>query len=113
MQFCPNCDTLLAPFEEDDKLMEKCGTCGFKHENDKLVVKTTNYKEVKVEAIDKNIFLKYDPTYPRTNHKDCPNPECPCNTDKKIEKEFIMVQDAKNIKLTYICIHCNSEWKYA
>ena len=40
--FCPTCDTLLAPSEEEDKLMEKCSMCGFKQENDKLVIKTTN-----------------------------------------------------------------------
>ena len=34
--FCPTCDTLLAPSEEDDKLMEKCSMCGFKKENDKI-----------------------------------------------------------------------------
>ena len=57
--FCPTCDTLLAPSEEDDKLMEKCSMCGFKQENDKLVIKTTNYKEVVYESVEQNKYLKH------------------------------------------------------
>ena len=110
--FCPTCDTLLAPSEEDDKLMEKCSMCGFKKENDKLVIKSTNYKEVVYESVEQNKYLKHDPTLARTTHKTCPNPKCICNIDKSVEHNFIMKQDAKNIKLTYICVHCNSEWKY-
>ena len=38
MQFCKECDNKLFPYEEDDKLWNKCMDCGFKEEYNESVI---------------------------------------------------------------------------
>jgi DNA-directed RNA polymerase subunit M/transcription elongation factor TFIIS len=112
MKFCPTCNNLLSPYEDEDKLMNKCLTCGYTEENDQLIIKKTNYKEIVVESTEINVNLKHDSTLQRTIHKVCPNEVCISHKDKSIN-DFVMIQDAKNIKMTYICANCHTEWKYS
>jgi DNA-directed RNA polymerase subunit RPC12/RpoP len=59
-----------------------------------------------------NKYTKLDPTLPRINTLDCPNKECPSVKDPPLQ-EAIFIQDPVTIKLTYICVNCNTEWKYS
>jgi len=112
MQFCKQCDNTLYPVEEDDKLWNKCLDCGFKEENSNTVIEKRNYKNKNTIAVDNNKFLIYDPTIPRTKQKQCPNKECISIKNPELQ-EAILIQDPITIKLKYICVNCNTEWKYS
>ena len=111
MQFCKECENKLFPFEEDDILWNKCMNCGFKEEYVGSIIEKKNYKILDTLSAEKNKYLIFDPTFPRTKFKECPNNECISHKDKNLQ-EVIMVQDSVTIKMTYICVNCNAEWKY-
>lgn len=112
MQFCKQCDNSLYPVEEDDKLWNKCLDCGFKEENSQTVIEKRNYKNKNTIAVDNNKFLIYDPSIPRTKQKICPNKQCISIKEPQLQ-EAILIQDPITIKLKYICVNCNTEWKYS
>jgi len=112
MQFCKECENKLFPIEEDDKLWNKCIDCGFKEEYNNSVIDKTNYKNKESISTDNNKFIIYDPTIPRTIHKICPNKGCISNENTAL-REAVFIQDPVTIKLTYICVCCNTEWKYS
>jgi len=112
MQFCKECENKLFPFEEDNQLWNKCFECGFKEEYLETVIDKKLYKNKDNNVNDNNRYLIYDPSLPRTIHKQCPNKECPSVKDPSLQ-EAIFIQDPVTIKLTYICVNCNTEWKYS
>jgi DNA-directed RNA polymerase subunit M/transcription elongation factor TFIIS len=112
MQFCKECENKLFPFEEDNQLWNKCHECGFKEEYSEAIIDKKIYKNKDNNVNDNNRYLIYDPSVPRTIHKQCPNKECPSVKDASLQ-EAIFIQDPITIKLTYICVNCNTEWKYS
>jgi DNA-directed RNA polymerase subunit M/transcription elongation factor TFIIS len=112
MQFCKNCDNKLYPIEEDEQLWNKCINCGFKEEYTEFVIDKKVYKNKNTVANDNNKFLIYDPTIPRTKQKVCPNKNC-ISIEKPSLQEAVFIQDPVTIKLKYICVNCNTEWKYS
>jgi hypothetical protein len=86
--------------------------CGFKEEYNDSTIDKKNYKNKNILSTDNNKFLIHDPTIPRTTHKQCPNKNCLSVEDPSIQ-EAVFIQDPITIKLTYICVICNTEWKYS
>ena len=112
MQFCKECENKLFPIEEDNKLWNKCIDCGFKEECINSIIDKKIYKNKGIIASDNIRFLIYDPTIPRTTQKICPNKSC-ISVQKPELQEAVFIQDPVTIKLTYICVNCNTEWKYS
>jgi DNA-directed RNA polymerase subunit M/transcription elongation factor TFIIS len=112
MNFCKECDNKLFPMEENNKLWNKCMDCGFKEEYNNLIINTKNYKNKDTINIENNKYIIYDPSLPRTIHKQCPNKNCISIKNPKLQ-EAIFIQDSVTIKLKYICVNCNTEWKYS
>jgi len=112
MQFCKECDNKLFPIEEDNHLWNKCIDCGFKEEYNDSIIDKKNYKNKDTVSVDNNKFIIYDPTIPRTIHKTCPNKNC-ISLEKPELQEAVFIQNPVTIKLTYICVNCNTEWKYS
>ena len=113
MQFCKECDNKLFPTEEENKLWNKCIDCGFKEEYNESVIDKKIYKNKDTITNDNiNKFLINDPTIGHTIHKKCPNKDC-ISVEKPELQEAVFIQDPVTIKLTYICVNCNTEWKYS
>jgi len=112
MQFCKECDNKLFPVEEDEKIWNKCTDCGFKEEYNGSVIEKKNYKGKESVSIESNKYIIYDNTVPRTTQRVCPNKNCISIKNPKLQ-EAVFVQDPVTIKLTYICVNCNTEWKYS
>ena len=112
MQFCKECDNKLFPIEDEDKLWNQCLNCGSKEEFLGSVIEKKNYKNNQSLSLDNNKHLIYDNALPRTVHKKCPNSSC-ISHEKPELQEAVLLQDPITIRLTYICINCNTEWKYS
>ena len=128
MHFCPECGNmyyLQLKKDDQDKLIYYCRNCG--HEDESLVTNLNNLyvskTEVKKEMNYKNSINKYtklDPTLPRIDNIDCPNPECDSikmEEEKKGEeiplakKEIIYIRyDDANMKFVYLCAVCDTIW---
>jgi DNA-directed RNA polymerase subunit M/transcription elongation factor TFIIS len=112
MQFCKECENKLFPVEEDNKLWNKCMDCGFKEEYTDIIIEKKNYKNTENQTSDNSRFIIFDSAIPRTIHKKCPNKDCPSVEEPSLQ-EAVFIQDPVTIKLTYICVNCNTEWKYS
>lgn len=112
MQFCKECENKLFPIEEDLKLWNKCLDCGFKEEYNETVIDRKIYKNNNSIEIETNKYLIYDPALPRTIHKTCPNQSCVSHKKPELQ-EAVFIQDSITIKLTFICVNCNTEWSYS
>ena len=110
MDFCKNCNNCLYPTEIDNKLWMICKICEYKEEATNTVIKKNVYKSSNIQTYGTNRYLIYDNTYQRTKKFPCPNTECPSAEDKNLQ-EAIFYNDPKNLKITYICAACNTEWK--
>jgi len=110
MQFCNECQNIFVPIEEDGRLWNKCIDCGFKEEYKNIVIEKKKYKDKESIIFNNNKYSIYDCSLPRTIHIVCPNKEC--NQINSNVPEAVIYQDSISLKLTYICIHCNTEWKY-
>lgn len=109
MQFCKECENKLTITEEEDALYMKCSECGFKELYSGTFIERKNYKNKDVVQTDNNKFLIHDPSLPRTCQKECPNKECISLKDKDLQ-EAIFITDSITLKLTYICVNCNTRW---
>ena len=112
MQFCKECENKLFPFEEDNQLWNRCNDCGFKEEYSNSVIDKKLYKNKDTIVHENNRFLIHDPSVPRTIHKQCPNKNCITVKNPELQ-EAIFIQDPVTVKLTYVCVNCNTEWKYS
>ena len=110
MNFCKNCNNCLYPTEMDNELWLICKTCEYKEEPTNTVIKKNVYKRSNTLHYGTNRYLIYDKSYPRTKQMPCPNTECPSATDSTLQ-EAIYYNDSQNLKITYICVACNTEWK--
>ncbi len=111
MNFCPDCQNKLFPFEEEGKLWSKCRTCNFKEECTESLIEKKVYKSSELRGIEINKYMIHDPTLPRTIYHNCPNKEC-ITQEKPELREAVYIQDPNTIKLTYICTSCATQWKY-
>jgi len=121
MHFCTQCGNMYylklnSTEDSNDNLVYYCRKCGYE-DNNLLENKNNLYvsrNEMNIKSNFKNIINKYtklDPTIPRINTIDCPNSECPCNTDDSIEKEILYIRyDNSNMKFIYLCAHCDKIW---
>jgi DNA-directed RNA polymerase subunit M/transcription elongation factor TFIIS len=112
MQFCKECDNKLFPHEEENILWNKCLDCGFKEKYESSVIEKKVFKTISNQSRDNNMYLIHDCTLPRTNQKQCPNKSC-ISVKNPALQEVIFIQDPVSVKLTYICVNCNIEWKYS
>ena len=112
MQFCKECDNSLFAVEENNKLYLKCVDCGFKELYNGCFIEKKNYKNKDVIQSDNNKYLIHDPSIPRTCQKICPNQECISIKNPDMQ-EAIFITDSITLKITYICVNCNTEWKYS
>jgi DNA-directed RNA polymerase subunit M/transcription elongation factor TFIIS len=113
MAFCKECDSILYPSELEGKLWNKCSDCGYKEEYTETIIDKKNYKQDKEkDKTEISKYIIYDSTIPRTIHKDCPFKDCISHKDPS-KKEYIFIQDPITIKLTYICVNCNTKWNYS
>ena len=110
MDFCKNCNNSLYPTEIDNELWMICKICEYKEEPQTTVIKKNVYKKANTLHYGTNRYLIYENTYSRTKKFPCPNTDCPSIKDKSLQ-EAIFFNDPKNLKITYICAACNTEWK--
>jgi DNA-directed RNA polymerase subunit M/transcription elongation factor TFIIS len=107
---------IISSPDEPDRLEHYCRLCGNKEDNlvDISVSKTILKKNEQKYSHIINEYTKLDPTLPRINTLDCPNPECTTNhneTSRK-EKEIIYIRyDDINMKYVYMCSTCDTVWK--
>jgi len=112
MKFCPECNSLLYFIEEENILYISCRTCGYKDQTDEKLIEKNIYKNVHHMNIENISYFRYDNTLSRTIHKKCPNEDCLSHKDTKLQ-EAVFYNDPDSMKLVYICVVCNTEWKYA
>ena len=119
MHFCEKCGNMFyIKLTDNDNILYYCRKCG--NENKKLIKELKNLCVSKTHIIKdskayNNIINEYthlDPTLPRANNIKCPNKDCMCNTDKKVDNDIIYLRyDNSNMKYIYLCCHCKSKWK--
>lgn len=125
MHFCPECGNmyyLKLLSDDQDKLIYYCRNCGNEDKSlsDNLTNLYVSKSETNTSMNYKNIINKYtklDPTLPRIQNIDCPNPNCECNQpseekgDNKKYKEILYIRyDDKNMKFVYLCAICDKVW---
>jgi hypothetical protein len=105
--YCRNCGN-------EDKFMDIQSSCIQQNQNKTncvCILKTDIKKNDKNYNNIINQYTKLDPTLPRTNKIDCPNPNCDTNKSKK-DKEIIYERyDDVNMKYIYLCTSCDTTWK--
>lgn len=112
MKFCSECNNILEPLAEDDKLLGKCKVCGNKEEYGEKKIMQTNYSKNENKSDQLNIknFI-YDNSLPRTKQIECPNKECPSIKNKSLQ-EAVSFIDERTLKVNYICAVCFTFWPY-
>jgi DNA-directed RNA polymerase subunit M/transcription elongation factor TFIIS len=110
MKFCSQCNNILYIKELENKLVNHCKICGNMEDTDQYIIYEKKYTIKKI--IDMNVRdIIYDPGYPRTIHKKCPNDKCPSIKNSKLQ-ESIFIENNNTLKLTYICTECLTQWSY-
>ena len=112
MKFCENCNNLLYFSETENGILLKCHNCGFSQENDNNVLSTNLYKSNETESSQTNQYCIYDPSLPRTIHRQCPNEKCQSIKDKSLQ-EAVFITDKVTLQQIFICCICKTEWKYS
>ena len=110
MKFCKNCNNGLFPIEIEGQLFMVCKICEYKEQSDHIIIKKNVYKRTTIHSHGNNKYITFDSGYPRTKKVSCPNTDCPSVKDKSLQ-EAIYFNDPKNLKITYVCVTCNTEWK--
>ena len=118
MHFCSQCSNMYyIRINEDDpnKLIYYCRKCG--NEDSLLASKNICVSRTQIKKTEQsfshiiNKYTKDDPTLPRINNIQCPNPNCATNKDGK-EREIIYIRyDDVNMKYVYLCSDCDTVWK--
>lgn len=110
MKFCPECDSMLNYIEENALLHVKCNNCGYFDECSDRVIESYIYKSKNINVTNK--YAIFDPSLPRTIHKECPNDKCPSRKDKGLQ-EAVFYPNKNTMELIYICTFCNTQWQYS
>ena len=112
LEFCSDCHNLLFIESGDNGLHHHCRAC------DKITEITSNIivydtetdiKQIKINEIVNNKFLKYDNTLPRLHDIPCKNPKC-SKKKEDINKIIYYEIDTKNLTYIYICEYCDKHW---
>jgi len=113
---------------ENTSLAYYCRNCG--HSDTMLMTENNCVSNTQIKRTEQNYshiineYTKHDPTLPRINTINCPNPACESNmveeegaandvqelSSKKAEIIYIRYDDV-NLKYMYICTHCDTKWK--
>jgi DNA-directed RNA polymerase subunit M/transcription elongation factor TFIIS len=109
MKFCQGCNNVLYPTEIENELWLICKFCEYKEKPKTTVIKKNLYKNKNTSNYGSNQYLIYEYSYQRTKQLECPNKDCPSLKDKSLQ-EAVMYNDQQNLKMTYICCSCNTEW---
>lgn len=117
MKFCSVCDNMYymrVDDEKEEQLVYYCRNCGHQDDTttDNICVLHTDFKKKEQKFHNfLNEYTKLDPTLPRLTNMNCPNPECPSNTEDK-ESEVIYIRyDDTHMKFVYLCSYCEQVWK--
>jgi DNA-directed RNA polymerase subunit M/transcription elongation factor TFIIS len=118
MHFCDKCENMYyikISEEPPNNLVYYCRNCG----NETSDLGTDSFYVSRNSVNDNaqnhtaylNPYIKYDKTLPRVSNIPCPNENCVCNKDKKVQSEVIVYRyDDENLKYMYICVHCDKTW---
>jgi DNA-directed RNA polymerase subunit M/transcription elongation factor TFIIS len=116
MRFCSLCQTMyrMSIDPSTSVLKHVCPKCGNQEtiDSEALVVSEINVsakQEVSSYLINK--YTKYDPTLPRTEAMDCPNPECGSNKGDEPKEIIYLRYDETNLRYLYLCCVCDTHWK--
>jgi len=109
IQFCDNCENLLYIYLDDKQLIYKCKHCNFsKSGNDSTYCvyrnDLQNKEKISLMNVVMNEFVPNDPTLPSITNDKIVCKECSNN-----DIIYIM-NDTEDMKYTYICKKCNSQW---
>lgn len=115
MEFCKKCDNMYYMQKNSHgKLIHYCKNCCYE---DDVILKTNNLKVYThlIDNDDSNIrineYTRYDPTLPHLSTIKCPKVDCVSNKGI-VESDVIYIRvDDKNMKYSYLCYHCNFNWK--
>ena len=123
MRFCPkcnNCFILSVPDSSTDPVRDVCRACGFsqpfipKNTGEALLLETTFRSGSSANGAASGVIVTdytlLDPTIPHVNTLRCPNGGCISNTDESKRDVAYMATDPVNLKFTYICANCKTQW---
>lgn len=110
MDFCQGCSNILYPTEIENELWLICKFCEYKEKPKNTIIKKNIYKNNNATHYGTNRYLINESGLQRTKKLSCPNSQCPSVKDSSLQ-EAVMFNDPKNLKITYICCACNTEWK--
>ena len=113
MNFCTKCDNmyyLKISMDDPSLLGYYCRHCGNEEKKGDIGMCVLHTQLKKGDNYYQNIINEYtkeDPTLPRTNIIECPNPNCP-----KTKNEVLYIRyDEENMKYVYMCVVCDTKWK--
>ena len=109
IQFCDNCENLLYIYLENEKLIYKCKNCNFSkygNESTYCVYRNDlqNKEKINLMNVNMNEFVQYDPTLPSITNGSIVCKEC------SNENIIYIMNNVDEMKYTYICKNCNSQW---
>jgi len=107
MKFCPNCNNKYYQIEDDGILIWNCKNCGNKEDCTDFLIDKKNYKTKNIAAVNVRDII-YDPSYPRTNIKQCPNDNCPSRSNKDLQECIILT--GVDLKHFFVCTICRTQW---
>ena len=135
MNMCPECDNMLylKIKDADDVLLEEleeaskskkqkkpsvylqyfCRKCGYTttKQTGNCVYKNMYNFESTTYKSKVNKYMCYDRTLPVVTNLDCPNSECPTNTQKEDKRVLYQQYDENNLKFIYVCCVCDHKWR--
>lgn len=114
MKFCDFCNNMLyVNINEAKDLLYYCKSCGKqeiqpKEQGSICVIDDNQINDTMKYSQYINKYLKYDPTLPRVDDMDCPNPTC--NRNGKKNEVIYINYNPTDMKFVYFCCHCNHSW---
>jgi len=114
MKFCRVCNNVKF-ITTSDQLVYLCAVCGDKEvastsEGSICVVDDNKVNDEILYNQYINKYIKHDPTLPRINNIDCPNPDCTKKDNEEPETIYVKY-DFTRMKYLYHCCHCSFTWR--
>ena len=120
MKWCPNCNNYLYHnIFGSDTLTYICRKCNYSEVDKKgglIVESRIQERASEGYKILVNEFTHLDPTLPHVKNIQCPNSQCPSNqgseaNQKQMRDVIYIKDDPVNLKYTYICTQCRTQWR--